>query len=676
MGRVLSKQELPEEALYEMLPESSQGVSELMAYLVEEHTKALAAYSDYYDELKTLRRAISARPATRIKTFPWPGASNIVIPLIRIAGDAVKARIVNTLLAPKPFWTCNHTSDTFAPFAKPAQNLLDWAARFDMQLPEAIDGIADQVVYLGKCPVKVSWKNVVKKERRYSRKTRNVEYVTRVVCDSPKIEPILLEDWLEPWGPEPSTQKPWNSHRVFLRLGDLTERLKNKLVYSSIDKIKDALLTQLPMDKADASEEKKLAWAMTEIIPLWETHVCFDVDSDGYREELIVLWSLEHQVPLSVKYNFFFHANRPTEMFFYLRHGDSQSSGDGIAQLLYPLQEGLSTFINQRTDNITIANMKFFKARKNAVKKGESIWPGKVVFMENPGEDMVTESLGTVSPESFQHESILRDYAERLSGIADPQLGREFDNPRVAATTTLSILQEGNRRFDMIVRFLREGFGRIGLRILQLYQQFEPRVPLEEILSEEDVPYARMLMDMSADEIEKSVIVQVNTSTAAINKETERQGMLSLFNLIRQFYADILNVTQSLIMNPQIPEEICEMVYDMARSSYNTIKEIVQSYDIADVGTFIVDVEEAMRAVRGGSSDIGTVEGGFNSGLTSFSRLVSARTGIPEAALGQVMDAASGANGGQPNGGANPGRSAPRAAEVASSAGGNGGAQI
>ena len=645
----LTREQLPEESLYKMLDLSSPGVERLMIYLVEEHRQALSAHEEYFEELKMFRRAIKAKPATKVKTFPWPGASNFVASLIRIAGDAIKARIVNSLLGPKPFWLVSATSEGFVPFAKPWERFLEWAVASDLDLAQQVEMIVDQTVYLGKCPTKVCWIETVKPVKTYDRRTREIVTEVRTTRDQPIIIPILLENWLEPWGTEDSIEKPWNSHRVFLRAGDIKEAEKLGYLKNSQDII-SSMLTRLPTNMQELTELHKLVWAETQVATLYETQVSFDINEDGFREDLVVLWHYDTGKPLSVKYNFFFHGNRPLHMFFYIRGSDDRSSGDGMCQLLYPIQDSLSTFINQRTDNITIANTRYWKGKKNSgLKKGEQVWPGRMFLLDDPTNDLIADKLGDVSPASFTHESILRDYGERLSGISDPQLGREFDNPRVAATTTLSILQEGNRRFDMVIKLMRGEFGKIGLRISQLYQQFQPRVRLEEILSPEDEVYVRQLLDMNPYDIEKNFVIQINTSTATSNKETQRQGLLALFNLITGFYSQVNSVGLQVIANPQVPEAVKNMIIEMATASHSILKEIVQSYDITDVDSVLVDVGEALKFVKAGGEPA-TIEQRMQAGLENFSAITGGGSvpGGSEGGGGQAIGAA--APGGQPEG--------------------------
>lgn len=621
MPKIVREELLAEEALYENLDMSSERAREILSWLEEEHRKALYAHTDYFDQLRIFRRAIKAQPATKIKTFPWPGASNLVVPIIRIAGDAVKARIINTLLSPKPFWTATATSSMYAPYAKPIERFMEWAFRNDLDAVNTIEAIGDQVVYLGKCPVRYCWEEVVSKVMSYDPKTKKKTTKLRVLRDSPLWHPILLENWLEPWGLKPSNQKPWNSERVFYRLSELKE-LQTRGLIGNLSKLEEKIMEKLPSDLVDESEMRKKAWADTEVATLYLTCFRYDYDRDGFGEEMQALWSLECSELLSLKFNYFWHGHRPLEFAFYLRDGFDRSEGDGLAQLLNPLQESMSTFVNQRTDNITLANTRAYKGKKGEVKKGpqNAIYPGSITLLTDPEKDLVPMEMGTVSPQSFQHESVLRDYAERLSGVSDPQLGREFNNPRVAATTTLSVLQEGNRRFDLAIRLLREVFSTLGMRTLQLYQQFKPRVPLGEILSPEDEIYVQEILNMQPEQVEGMVVLALNTSTATTNKETQRQGLLALHQLIVGFYSQILNVAIQIMANPQFPDSIKDMIIDMAQASYNTIKEILYTYDINDPGSFLIDVAEALNYVRGGG-DAGGIESAISSGLAEIQRL-------------------------------------------------------
>jgi len=169
----------------------------------------------------------------------------------------------------------------------------------------------------------------------------------------------------------------------------------------------------------------------------------------------------------------------------------------------------------------------------------------------------------------------------------------------------------------MVIRLMRNEFSKIGIRISQLYQQFKPRVDLSEILSPEDEIYVREILSMSPEEVEKNFIIQVNPSTASSNKESQRQGLLALHNLITGFYGQVLNIAMQVMVNPQMPDQIKDMVVELARSSYNILKEVVQSYDISNPDEFLVDVAAALDFVRQGGSPM-QIQQDFQLGMESF----------------------------------------------------------
>lgn len=617
-----------------------------MCFLDEETRMTLASSQEYYDHIATLRRAIKFKPNTRTKTFPWPGASNIVVPLIRIAGDAVKARIVNTLLTPQPFWICNAPSpgSNFEPFAKPWQNFLNWGAKNDMDIESYVEMIADQVTYMGKCPVKVYWNHDVKKIKGYNQRTGKIQDRIKTFADGPIIEPIVLENFIEPWGICDTIKKPWLTQRTFARIDDLRTWKAQRQIYPSFtdDDFKSMISTVMPEDIEKAADLRRFQWLGVQIATLYETDVYFDIDQDNFAEHLTVLWSpLVPSKPLSVRYNIFWHGKRPIYVFWYLRDSDDRSSGDGIAQLLYPIQDALSTFINQRTDNITIANTMLWLGKKNVVKATQKIWPGMVLPVPDPTSDLKPLELGQVSPNSFQHESILRDYAERLSGISDPQLGREMDNPRVAATTTLSMIQEGNKRFDMIIRLMRVGFAEIGVMVSQLYQQFKPRLDPTEILSVEDAAYVDAVLAARPEDVEANFVLSVNASSVAENKEADRQAITQLYAAIDEFYKNVMAVAQQIVANPQIPGPVKDIAIGIVETSYNSMRELVISYNVADPDTMIFNPVPLLEEVKetGNAEPVQSQLDQLMAGISGNGGMGAGAGGIPPevaAAMGAV----------------------------------------
>lgn len=591
-----------DEALYRPLDPESDGVKRLMCHLEESHRHALGVYDEYYDNLKQLRLAIAAKPSQKVKTFPWPGASNFVVPLIPIAGDAIKARLVNDILAPKPFWTVRTIPGSqFEDFAIPWQNFLEWAVGNDLGIEDVIDAVLDQTVYLGKCPMKIHWEQDIRKVQGYDPVNGKITSTVRTFADNPLIEPILLENWLEPWGIGDPLRKEWLTQRTFYRCGELKQLRKQGVLPYDRD-YEQFVTIPVPGEFEAYTAERKRAWFDVRIVPVYETSIYFDIDEDGYEESLIVKWCLDHAVkPLSVKYNFFWHGKRPFRCCYYARASDDRSAAEGVAHQLFDLQAALSTFVNQRTDNITIANTKVWFAKRNVFKKGEQVYPGMVKVTSDPKNDAIPVDMGTVSPQMFQHESVLRDYAERRSKISDPQLGREFNNPRVAATTTLSILQEGNKWFDMVVRSIRAEFAEIGVMVSQLYQQFGPRAMPEEAVGAEDAMYVRAVLNAGPSDVERFFQLHVNPSSLRNNRETMRQTLQQAEQVTQQYYANVIQVSMQVLPNPQVPQELKDLVIAIAQSSYRMTLETLRLMEITNADDIFLDPTPMMEALRDGT---------------------------------------------------------------------------
>ena len=178
-------------------------------------------------------------------------------------------------------------------------------------------------------------------------------------------------------------------------------------------------------------------------------------------------------------------------------------------------------------------------------------------------------------------------YAERTSGISDPQLGRESQSlgSRATATGTLAMIQEGNRRFDLNVRDIRESGGEIGRRVLELNQRFRPR-GASYFVEGADGQFVEAILNLPPEFSASKLAVELTASTATINRETEKQGLIGLLGVVTQYYERLIQLGM-LISNPQAPPQLKELGVRCAQGAKHIVDRIVQDFDIRDVNTVV-----------------------------------------------------------------------------------------
>jgi len=212
-------------------------------------------------------------------------------------------------------------------------------------------------------------------------------------------------------------------------------------------------------------------------------------------------------------------------------------------------------------------------------------------------------------------------YAERASGISDPQLGRESQSlgSRATATGTLAMIQEGNRRFDLNVRDIRESLSIVGRRVLELNQRFRPR-GTSYFVEGEDGKFVEQVLDLPPEFSAAKLAVELTASTATINRETEKQGLIGLLGVVTQYYERLVQAG-TVVFNPQVPAELKELVVRMSKGAKHIVDRIVQDFDIRDVDTVVPAllndqaVQEQMNGSNPGAG--GSPGSGFNPSMAN-----------------------------------------------------------
>ena len=70
----------------------------LQKQVYEQLSAAIAVHAKREEKLRELSLAYSAKPKHAVKNFPWPNASNLVIPIVAITVDNVVARLMKSFL--------------------------------------------------------------------------------------------------------------------------------------------------------------------------------------------------------------------------------------------------------------------------------------------------------------------------------------------------------------------------------------------------------------------------------------------------------------------------------------------------------------------------------------------------------------------------------------------------
>jgi hypothetical protein len=565
------------------IPMTADEEKKLIDTIDGELSEALDIHAEREDRLAEWDRAYDGDPKEKKKNFPWPGAANIEVPIIGISVDAIVARVINTIFAVTPFWSVRPLSRLIDPYAKPLEDFMDWSQKNEMQLYRQLRPWAIQLVKHGWAWLKKGW--VVEMRPSFVTLPSGQTIRKDEVVKRPMVYWVHNRDVIVQAGFEDETQAEWTAHRFRLSDNQLLLR-KFENVYQNVDtaiKIKDDAWKHHE-DMANFAGEQMPS--KEKVNTFYEMHMQYAWRDNPPVPMLVVYHKPTRSIMRKVFAPYPFKCLQKTK--FIDREG--RLEGFGIAKRLWHLQEEISTLHRQQVDNATIANTRFFVGKKNAVRNGTQIWPGRLLTVKDPNNDFKAFQLGDI----YQSQGVLEmraiGYSEKASGISDYQVGRESSvaGSRATATGTLAVIQEGNRRFDLNIRDARDILSEVGRDVLLMNQMFRPR-GAAYFVQGQDGKWTEEMLDLPPDFTVSKLAVELGASTATINKEVEKQGLMALMGVTQQYYAQLKDIAM-IMMSQEVPAEGKELAMRVAKALEYQMKNIARSFDVKAIDTIVPGV--------------------------------------------------------------------------------------
>jgi hypothetical protein len=530
------------------------------------------------------------------KNFPWQNCSNINIPLTPIAVETIHAREVNTVYSYRP-WMQVKSKKKNVPPENP-----DKLMRFlDHILAETLDfyKVGSQWMLeknkMGTSFLKVYWNY----DKRKTGKGKDFK-----VTDDAAISVVSIEDLIFPVNAVDIQTCSFVAHRIRAGWYDLLR--KQKLgVYKNTDKIKAFYETttsepstgkNLQKAKEDAIKLQRTSPSELKEYKYFEVYFDWDVDDDGYGEPTIMTIHMDSRTPMRWIYQPFSHGKRP-----FIRNGYQDRVGSiyakGICEQSEYIQAGINTTVNQAIDNMTIANAKCFKGRKNARKDIGKPFPGKIFWLDDP-TDLMEFNFGEVHESSFLLHNILKDYHERRTKVTDYTLGKESSimKSRATATSTLALLQESGRHFDLVINNTRQAMVELAYMVIELYSQYRP----EKAFLVDGGDGKSEILTLPEGFVREEYEFYCTATSLAVNKEIAKQTNLLLMQQLSGVFQQMIQLLM-VVFNPQIqiPPEIKQFIFGVLKSYYTMAEDLVRGFEKSDVEQYLPELPEIVKMAYG-----------------------------------------------------------------------------
>lgn len=554
------------------------------------------------------------------KSFPWPGCSNISIPITPIAVETIHAREVNTLFAVRPYVN-----------VKPKKRKSD---KTNCAMIEVFyDQLAANTLDLyNKCSEWLLEKNKMgtgyMKVYWCHKKVKNADGSFTETAEA-ELSPVAIEDFIYPANATNIQTCSFVAQRIRTTYSDLMTR-QAMGQYKDVEKVKGFVETRYSYSEQSSvnmvQEKDKLenlqrtdVQALGEYV-IHEVYFDYDIDGDGFPERTVMTLHKESGTVLRWIRFPYKHGRRPfVPNRYMIRSG--RVDGKGICEMSEYLADATNTTFNQTIDNMTLANAKVFKARKQAKEDmpKEGIYPGCTIYLDDPATDLTEFMMGDIKASNFNVIALLRDYHERRTKVTDYSLGRESSTlkSRATATGTLALLQESGRHFDLVINNSRQALVEIAYQVLELYMQYDPTKILK-VIGEGDDDDADVFLP-PVESLREEYEFYCAATSLTVNKEIEKQTNLIMIQQLGGLYNQMIQLLM-LTNNPQapLPEDVKGFVHGVLRSYFAMAQDLVRSFEKIDLANYVPDLPQTVEEAYGQGVDmmsmIKQMMGGANGG--------------------------------------------------------------
>jgi hypothetical protein len=552
----------------------------------------------FQTKLPEWRRLYEARPLERNRQFPFENASNLVVPIIGIHCDTLHARIMASLWKTRPLFYSKlygQYDKDMDPVRQAWEDYLVYEATEpeELNLYETESEWVAEIIRYGTSTLKVV--NTQRFEDYFQPAgdggtVKDGNFHRRVIYDGPCPQKLAYQDFLIPENIPHWQQADLKIHIARLTRHDLLLR-KQYGVYDSDavasilgqpDRTSPDYVVKQRQEDADARTSSQ-GYAEWDVHECW---FCWRTTNGDFAPKIILWYHFKSNTLMRAVYDFY-----PDQPFVMgrLLYRDDSIRGYGLCETLGQFQEELSVIHNQRRDNQTVANTKVWRVDPNSkLHEGYKVYPGAMLPADQGEIEPLTQ--GEVSQLSIEEEKLSIDLAERRSGVSPPMQGMGAGSAQgkrgvYSAAGTLSMLQEGNRRTDSTIADIRYAHARLG-QILSRQYAF---LGLDSKKLAFFGKQAELIREAASLVKSGKLGLTVNSSSASVNKEIEKQNDLMLTQIINKHYQSIGQLIQS-IQSVQTSPAIKDYFQHVIDASNKLMRGILRNFDRDDSEILIPEV--------------------------------------------------------------------------------------
>lgn len=595
---------------------------ELKAVFGRELSLAVTERSELDQRWEQLAVLYEARPEN-VNT-PWTGASGVRLPTGATHTDALFARFMNAFFAVEPTWTTKYLNPVWEDFALEMRDFLQWISDHDLDLHAVYKRAFMLMCRYGTAILYTPWDTLVKRRKALSRETNKFVNEELTVHNGPRSFVIPPWNFVIRTGQTDEQTAPWCGFKVRMTPDEIFEQGRRGYFYKAQAQ---TLVEQFGRPQKELPQGIRDVYELSIVerleflaglsrsgepagMVLYHLFATYDVDNDGYTEEIEFFFDPRTGEIPRATYNPYDHMLRPLDKFGLVpREGVYWDIG------VMELSEGINATQNvlqrQIIDNNTVQNTKFFTVLKtSSIQPGQKFRPGWPVFVTSHDEIQDREvGQGRLNTQNTD-VSNLDTALQKRTGMSDFNLGQE-SGKRVPATTMLTIVQEGKNRVDDYIQDLRKSAGRHIMKVVQMYHQFKPLGVPYAVLGQRGEVIEKVWRIVGPEPVRKRVIIEAAATSANLNKAVDRTEKSQLFTLLMGFYdktnQEIIPMIMAAVAQGNKPlVEIILRQYDAMRK---IVERIVRTHGYPNPAEYVPDLRQELFNAGTAGAETGAVPG-------------------------------------------------------------------
>ena len=559
------------------------------------------------------REWYDATPDVPIKSSPWYGASNLVVPFIRTMADSLIARAVLAIFSSNKLWVGASENAFYRSRIDSWMDFLNYGARHGFDCFSPIHDLITEMYVHGEAVIQQVWDDNIREvvapnasrpvPVSLGRGPRMVFWPSEYCLydrENPieDAEAIALQNNMT-WGKltRQARLSGWDEDEVAACEGhqglegsaaQVREQRRTKL---GIEGQRDTRLE--PHDIRSVWLDWPLFKSMSTRFSDISTVTIGDHSPKAITVPIIVTIHRKLGRVLDARYNPYLLPEWPFRTVRY-RNTDSR----GLAKILEHIQRGLSTLANQGIDSITQGNsIKFVTRDQNLLKR--PYVPNQPYYTEDIEGIRELTGQKNVHPEMALSQW-LQATGERVGGQGDPQFGREtrMGGHPSPATNYLGQQAASQALNTLPMKSIRRTLGKLGEQRTILYQQFEKNRGgwLAKAFDQNDAEQIwEVLNDTQV--VPGTLRFDVYSLSEMNNPDSERQKALLIDQVFTNYMTTVAKMLE-VIENPQTQAmpEMRRSLQQAIQAKGQTLTRFLEASDVDNIEEYIFKLKEAQNA--------------------------------------------------------------------------------